>query len=324
MALNLLKPHTKDLGGGFLVRRLLPAAQRQAVGPFVFFDHFGPIQAGPNDNHDVRPHPHIGLATVTYLFEGAMQHRDSTGAVQRIEPGAVNWMTAGRGIVHSERTPDDLRGRVRASHGLQLWAALPEADEALAPAFAHTPAAAIPELELGGACVRVLVGQAFGATSPVATRSPTLYLDIQLQAGDALPLPLAEERAVYAVQGELTLDGEPLPLHTLALLAPGDEPLLAAQGPARAVLVGGAPLGRRHLWWNFVASRPETLVQAAAEWARFTPEGPGPGSAQPGARFAQVPGETEFIPAPSNGPHAGPAGATQAPTPAPGAAGPQA
>ncbi|MDE1950847.1 MAG: pirin family protein, partial [Burkholderiales bacterium] len=174
----VLNPHERDLGGGFVVRRLLPALQRPAVGPFVFFDHFGPISAGPQDNHDVRAHPHIGLATVTYLFEGAMMHRDSTGAVQRIEPGAINWMTAGRGIVHSERTPEDLRGVVRRSHGLQLWAALPEADEEAEPVFAHTEAAAIPELEAGGARLRVLVGEAFGARSPVATRSPTLFVDI--------------------------------------------------------------------------------------------------------------------------------------------------
>ncbi|MDE1927947.1 MAG: pirin family protein, partial [Burkholderiales bacterium] len=184
-----LEPQARDLGGGFVVQRLLPAAARQAVGPFLFFDHFGPVEAGPADNHDVRPHPHIGLATVTYLFEGAMLHRDSTGAVQRIEPGAINWMTAGRGIVHSERTPDDLRGRRRRSHGLQLWAALPQADEESEPVFAHTPAAAIPAFEVGGARLRLLVGSAYGAESPVAVRSPTLFIDLALAAGDALPLP---------------------------------------------------------------------------------------------------------------------------------------
>ncbi len=193
--LQLIRPQQKDLGGGFIVRRLLPAAQRQAVGPFLFFDHFGPITAQPQDNHDVRAHPHIGLATVTYLFEGAMEHRDSTGVVQRIEPGAINWMSAGRGIVHSERTPQDERGHVRRCHGLQLWAALPVADEELAPSFTHTPAAALPQLELGGAGVRVLVGSAFGVTSPVAVSSPTLMLDIRLNAGDAFPLPIATERA---------------------------------------------------------------------------------------------------------------------------------
>jgi redox-sensitive bicupin YhaK (pirin superfamily) len=290
MQLQTLKAHGKDLGGGFTVRRLLPAAARQAVGPFLFFDHFGPVSAGPADDHDVRPHPHIGLATVTYLFEGAMQHRDSTGAVQRIEPGAVNWMTAGRGIVHSERAPDDLRGTTRRSHGLQLWAALPAADEEMAPGFSHTPAVAIPELELGGAVVRVLVGSAFGATSPVAVRSPTLYLDIALQAADAFPLPPAEERAVYVVDGAVELDGQPLQPGTMTVLAPGDEPLLSASSAARAVLIGGAPLGPRHIWWNFVSSRRERIVQAADDWAA--------------GRFAPVPGETGFIPLPKRRPFA--------------------
>lgn len=283
-ALTTLRPQSKDLGGGFTVRRLLPAASRPAVGPFVFFDHFGPITAGADDNHDVRAHPHIGLATVTYLFEGAMQHRDSTGAVQRIEPGAINWMTAGRGVVHSERTPDDLRGRPRRSHGLQLWVALPEADEEMAPSFAHTPAADVPVLEVGGALARVLVGSAFGVSSPVVVRSPTLYLDIALQAGDALPLPLATERAVYVVEGAVQIDGEWLAPQTMTVLPPGDEPLLSADGPARVVLIGGDPLGHRHLWWNFTSSRADRIRQAAQDWAA--------------GRFDPVPGETEFIPLP--------------------------
>jgi redox-sensitive bicupin YhaK (pirin superfamily) len=283
--LELIAPRAHDLGGGFTVRRVLPSAQRQAVGPFLFFDHFGPITAQPHDNHDVRPHPHIGLATVTYLFEGAMLHRDSTGVVQRIEPGAINWMTAGRGIVHSERTPADLRGVGRRSHGLQLWCALPAADEEIEPSFVHTPAAALPEVAIGGARLRVLVGQAFGATSPVVVRSPTLYLDLQLATGDALPLPLAAERAVYAVAGSLRLDGTPLPLHTMVVLDPGDEPMLSADDDdSRAVLIGGEPLGPRHMWWNFVSSRKERIVQAADDWA--------------GGRLGQVPGETEFIPLP--------------------------
>ena len=287
-ASTLIRPHLKDLGGGFTVRRLLPAAQRQAVGPFLFFDHFGPVQASPQDNHDVRPHPHIGLATVTYLIEGAMLHADSTGVVQRIEPGAINWMTAGRGIVHSERTPADLRGVQRRSHGLQLWAALPTADEEIAPSFVHTPAAAIPELEVGGARVRVLVGQAFGVQSPVAVRSPTLYLDIALNPGDAFPLPPATERAVYVVDGAVQIDGEAVPPFTMVVLAPGDEPMLSASSAARAVLIGGDPLGHRHLWWNFVSSRKERLLQAADDWAA--------------GRFDTVPGETESIPLPDKRP----------------------
>lgn len=285
--ITVLQPQAKDLGGGFVVRRLLPAAAQRAVGPFIFFDHFGPIEAGPADEHDVRPHPHIGLATVTYLFEGAMQHRDSTGAVQRIEPGAINWMTAGRGIVHSERTPEDLRGKLRRSHGLQLWLALPAEQEELEPAFTHTPAAALPQLEVGGAQLRVLVGEAFGQASPVRAHSPTLYLDIALQAGDALPLPPAAQRAVYVVEGAVTLDGQPLQPQTMALLPAGEEPMLAAEGTARVVLIGGEPLGPRHLWWNFASSRKERIEQAAADWAA--------------GRFAPVPGETEFIPLPERG-----------------------
>ena len=283
-----LHPHKKDLGGGFVVRRLLPAAVRQAVGPFLFFDHFGPIDVAAGADHDVRPHPHIGLATVTYLFEGAVMHRDSTGAVQRIEPGAINWMTAGRGIVHSERTPEDLRGVARRSHGLQLWAALPAADEEADPSFVHMPAADIPQLEVGGAAVRVLIGSAFGVTSPVAVRSPMIYLDIVLAAGDAFPLPEAAERAIYVVEGTVTLDGHAVPPQTMALLAAGDEPMLAANGDARVVLIGGEPLGPRHIWWNFVSSRRERIVQAADDWTAM--------------RFAAVPGETEFIALPERRP----------------------
>ena len=284
--LTLMAPRRCDLGGGFVVRRLLPSLERQAVGPFLFFDHFGPITAGPGDDHDVRPHPHIGLATVTYLFEGTMLHRDSTGAVQRIEPGAINWMTAGRGIVHSERTPDELRGTTRHTHGLQLWCALPEADEEMAPSFQRTPAAAIPAVEREGARVCVLVGRAFGVASPVATRSPTLYVDVSLAAGAALALPdAAAERAVYSVDHAVELDGQPLPAHTMAVLLPGGEPSLRAPAGARVVLIGGEPLGRRHMVWNFVSSRRERIVQAQQDW-----------QAQ---RFDRVPGETEFIPLPA-------------------------
>jgi redox-sensitive bicupin YhaK (pirin superfamily) len=283
-----ITPHAKDLGGGFVVRRLLPSAQRQGVGPFVFFDHFGPITASPADNHDVRPHPHIGLATVTYLFEGAMMHRDSTGIVQRIEPGAINWMTAGRGIVHSERTPEDLRGQTRRSHGLQLWAALPAAAEEVAPSFQHTPAAALPELEVGGARLRVLVGEAFGAVSPVAAASPTLYVDIALEAGAAFPLPPARERALYGVDAPFELDGTTIPPQTMVVIAEGEEPMLSASNDARVVLIGGEPLGHRHMWWNFVSSRRERIVQAADDWAA--------------QRFEPVPGETDFIPLPEKRP----------------------
>jgi redox-sensitive bicupin YhaK (pirin superfamily) len=284
--MELLSAHSKDLGGGFTVRRLLPSATRRAVGPFVFFDHFGPIDASPEDNHDVRPHPHIGLATVTYLFEGAMQHRDSTGVVQRIEPGAINLMSAGRGIVHSERTPDDLRSVPRRSHGLQLWLALPEADEEVAPAFSHTPETAIPRWAWGGVSARVLIGSAFGVMSPVPTHSPTLYIDMQLARGAqvALPSAWAEERALYALDGACRLDGEAMAPQTMAVLPAGQEVQLSAEENMRCVLIGGAPLGPRFMWWNFVSSRKERIAQAAEAWAM-----------QPNDMFPQVEGESEFI-----------------------------
>lgn len=282
---HLLKPHEKDLGGGFIVRRLLPAGARQAVGPFIFFDHFGPLDVPADANHDVRQHPHIGLATVTYLFEGAMEHKDSVGSVQRIEPGAINWMTAGSGIVHAERTPDDLIGKPRRSHGLQLWAALPRQFEEVAPSFAHTPAGDIPVVANEGGEVRVLIGSAFGHTSPVATFSPTLYLDVTLEQGavfsfDALP----EQAAVYPIQGSIEVDGQPLPAHTMALLD-GASVHVAATEAARFVLIGGAALdGHRFIWWNFVSSSKERLMQAADLWDQ--------------RGFAMVAGETESIPAP--------------------------
>lgn len=293
-ALLMLQAHAKDLGGGFVVRRLLPSAACRAVGPFVFFDHFGPIDARPEDNHDVRPHPHIGLATVTYLFEGAMQHRDSTGVMQRIEPGAINLMIAGRGVVHSERTPDDLRRVARRSHGLQLWLALPEADEEVAPGFSHTPETAIPRWAKGGVSARVLIGSAWGVTSPVPTRSPTLYVDLQLAPGAQLSLPAAwaEERALYAVDCACRLGEQMIAPRTMAVLPAGQELRLSAEGNLRCVLIGGAPLGQRFMWWNFVSSRKERIAQAADDWA-----------AQPNAAFPQVDGESEFIPLPERRPN---------------------
>lgn len=284
---DILNGHIKDLGGGFVVRRLLPAARRRSVGPFIFFDHFGPATERPQDNHDVRPHPHIGLATVTYLFEGAMMHRDSLGVVQKIEPGAINWMTAGRGIAHSERKPEDLQGSTYVNHGLQLWAALPREFEEVEPSFAHTPAADIPELVVDGATVRVLIGEAFGRRSPVATMSQTLYLDVQLPAGTTLQLPpVAAEMAVYVVDGGLVVDGNAQAALTMAVLTAGAGAALAApDGPARFVVIGGEPLDApRHMWWNFVSSRKERIVQAADDWEA--------------GRFAPVPGEAEFIPLP--------------------------
>ncbi|WLI90933.1 pirin family protein [Massilia sp. R2A-15] len=277
------KPHEKDLGGGFMVRRILPAAAKQAVGPFIFFDHFGPIDAPPDANHDVRPHPHIGLATVTYLFEGAMLHRDSLGSVQRIEPGAINWMTAGSGIVHSERTPPDLVGKARRSHGLQLWAALPKEHEEGPPGFSHTAADQIPVAPFDGGVARVLIGSAFGLTSPVATFSETLYLDIRLDAGAELVLDkLPEEAAIYPVAGELAIDGEALAPHTMAYFETGGRPRITTATGVQFVVIGGAPLdGHRFLFWNFVSSSKERLAQAADDWEQ--------------QRYAKVPGETEWI-----------------------------
>ena len=281
-----LRAHEKDLGGGFKVRRLLPSSAMQAVGPFIFFDHFGPIDADPAANHDVRPHPHIGLATVTYLYEGAMMHRDSVGSVQRIEPGAINWMTAGSGIVHSERTPDDLRGKPRRSHGLQLWAALPQSHEEVPASFSHTPASAIPEVVFDGGMARVLIGSAFGKTSPVPTFSETLYLDIALEAGAELLLDnLPEQAAIYVVAGELTIDGEPLPPNVMAVVQTGSGARLTTQTGVKFVVIGGAPLdGHRYIFWNFVSSSKERLAKASEDWEQ--------------QRYAMVPGETEYIPLP--------------------------
>jgi redox-sensitive bicupin YhaK (pirin superfamily) len=284
---HYLKAHEKDLGGGFVVKRLLPAAAKQSVGPFIFFDHFGPIDVVADADHDVRPHPHIGLATVTYLYEGAMEHRDSVGSVQRIEPGAINWMTAGRGIVHSERTPQDLKGQPRRSHGLQLWAALPQAHEEDAPSFAHTPASAIPVARFDGGQARVLIGSAFGLQSPVATFSETLYLDIALDAGGALDLgELPEEAAIYVIDGDVAIDGEPQSDGVMAYLDPGSGARISSVGGARCVLIGGAALdGPRYIFWNFVSSSRTRISSASDDWEQ--------------QRFAAVPGETEFIPLPS-------------------------
>jgi redox-sensitive bicupin YhaK (pirin superfamily) len=240
----------------------------------------------PGVNHDVRPHPHIGLATVTYLYEGAMMHRDSLGTEQMIEPGAVNWMSAGRGIVHSERRPDELRDKQYVDHGLQLWVALPREHEEDPPSFRHTPAAAIPELSVGDAKVRLLVGKAFGKASPVETPAPTLYLDVMLPAGGSLQLPaLAPELAVYPVLGELAVDGDALPVGVMAVLTPAAPVMLTADAACRFVVIGGDPLdGPRHMWWNFVSSSKERILQAADDW-----------QAQ---RMGKVPNDDELIPLP--------------------------
>lgn len=285
--MTLLVPgKPKDLGGGFVVNRLLPAIERRAVGPFVFFDHFGPTSIGPGTNIDVRPHPHIGLATVTYLIEGAMMHRDSLGSVQRIEPGAINWMTAGRGIVHSERRPEDLRGASYRLHGLQLWVALPHEAEEQEPAFTHTPVGELPTFVEQQVRVRVMVGIAFGCRSPVQPASDTLFVSLGFEPGGRLRLPvLAPEIAVLPLTQDLIVDGAVIRRGTLAVLDAGRGAQLDVPAGGEVVIVGGAPLdGPRHLWWNFVASSEARIRRAAEDWAQ--------------QRYGHVPGETETIPLP--------------------------
>ena len=281
-----LTGHEHDLGDGFIVRRLLPSGVRQAVGPILFFDHFGPVTIAPGKGNNVRPHPHIGLATVSYLFDGAIMHRDSLGSVQQIEPGAINWMTAGSGIVHSEREPEELHNAEYKLHGIQLWAALPIAHEETAPTFIHTPADSIPHVQQGDANVRVLIGSAFGATSPVKTFSETLYLDVQLAQGGKFNLPvLAEEMAVYPLDGALGIGGETVEPGTLAVLRAGTAVDIEAAGASRFMVLGGEPLeSHRFMWWNFVSSRKERIEQAAADW-----------EAQ---RIGKIAGGDEFIPLP--------------------------
>lgn len=278
-----IEPRIRSLGE-FDVRRVLPAAQRRMVGPFVFLDHMGPAVFPPGQGIAVRPHPHIGLATITYLFEGEIMHRDSLGYRQLIQSGAVNLMTAGRGIVHSERASDDLAVTSRL-HGMQSWIALPLELEEMEPSFIHYPASGLPELALDGCTVRVIMGKAYGVDSPVLTYSPTLYAELRLPAGAALTvLDEAPERAVYMVSGKVEIGGRAYGEGTLAVLRPGVEAPLHAVTDTCAMLLGGAPLGARHIWWNFVSSRAERIEQARKDWADM--------------RFGSVPGDDEFIPLP--------------------------
>ena len=281
----LLKPHTKNLGG-FEVQRLLPSIEAQMVGPFIFFDHFGPASFPPGEGVDVRPHPHIGLATVTYLFEGAMMHRDSLGSVQRIEPGDVNWMTAGAGIVHSERTSPEDRASGHRLHGLQTWVALPKAHEQGEPSFAHYAGASLPKIALPGVTMRLIAGTAFGQRSPASTFSPMFYVAVDMEAGSAFDLyPEHEERGVYAIEGELLVAGEALSLHHMAVLKPWSTVRIEARSRVVLVLIGGSKLdGERLIWWNFVASSRDLIDSASARWRE--------------RKFAPVPDETEFIPLP--------------------------
>ena len=283
---TIVVPRSRDIGG-FEVRRVLPAAKRRMVGPFVFFDQMGPAGFGPGAGLDVRPHPHIGLATVTYLFEGEQVHRDTLGTTQTIRPGDVNWMTAGRGIAHSERTDAALRRTGSRLAGIQSWMALPRAHEETEPAFAHHPGASLPLIEGDGARVRLIAGALWGARSPLATFSETLYADIALDAGATLAIPADHsERALYPVDGVIALDGETYEAGQLLVLKPGATITLGAFAPARAMLLGGEPMdGPRHIWWNFVSSSAERIEQAKADWQ--------------GGRFPKIPGDdVEFIPLP--------------------------
>ncbi|HVW72022.1 MAG TPA: pirin family protein [Rhizomicrobium sp.] len=279
-----------DLGDGFFVTRLLPQIARRSIGPFVFFDYFGPVDFQPGKGVDVRPHPHIGLATVTYLFDGAQMHRDTLGSVQEITPGDVNWMTAGRGIAHSERTGAQMRARGHRLHGIQSWVGLPQADEEAPPAFQHFGRAELPEWEDKGVILRLIAGEAFGQKSPVKVFSPIFYADARFAAGGALHYTADhEERAFFVVDGEIqTSEAEAHVAGAMLMLDRDEEVTLYADAPARVMLLGGAPLdGPRHIWWNFVSSSQDRIERAKQEWKD--------------GRFGLIPGDDqEFIPLPED------------------------
>jgi redox-sensitive bicupin YhaK (pirin superfamily) len=281
----VIVPRARDLGG-FSVRRALPSSQRQMVGPFIFFDQMGPAEFLLGAGMDVRPHPHIGLSTVTYLFEGQIIHRDSLGTVLPIRPGELNWMTAGRGIAHSERTPPELRSVGTKLFGIQSWVALSAADEETEPDFLHYGANDLPVLEHEGKVVRVIAGSLLGASSPVRTSSPMFYSDISLGVGASVPLdPVYDERAIYTVAGEVEIAGDIFGPAQLLVFRPGDRITIRANTDARFMALGGEPMdGPRHIWWNFVSSRRDRIEQAKADWKM--------------ARFDAVPGDTEFVPLP--------------------------
>ncbi|WP_136620712.1 MULTISPECIES: pirin family protein [Mesorhizobium] len=281
-------PNAKDIGG-FQVRRALPTAKRRLVGPFIFFDRMGPAILRAGQALDVRPHPHIGLSTVTYLFDGRIRHRDSLGTEMVIQPGDVNLMTAGRGIVHSERTPEELRGAPMSISGLQTWLALPDGKEEVAPVFENTAALRLPEIDAEGVSGRVVIGDFQGLRSPVRADSETLYADLRLAPGASVKIPAdAEERAIYTLEGEVSISGDVFPAERLLVFRPGDEIVVSSQTGAHFMLFGGASLGsQRYIWWNFVSSSKERIEQAKQEWKT--------------GRFDIVPGdEEEFIPLPES------------------------
>ncbi len=282
--LRVLKPGLTNLGG-FQVRRVLPSRFRRKVGPWIFFDHIGPASFKAGDGVDVRPHPHINLATVTYLFEGQFLHRDSIGSVQVINPGDINLMVAGKGIVHSERTPPDLRRSGHTIHGLQLWLAMPEAYEEIPPAFYHYDANQLPTAQIDGVGLRVMVGSAFGLTSPVKTFAQTLYIEANLNAGQHLSLPAVEERAIYVASGTVSINNSILDAFSMAILDSRAGISVRAETDSRVVLIGGETLSERFIDWNFVSSDKARIAQAKQDWQA--------------GRFAKVPGDDqESIPLP--------------------------
>ncbi len=277
----------RELGDGFSVARVLPQAHQRTVGPFVFFDYFGPAAFPPGHGIDVRPHPHIGLATITYLFEGSQVHRDSLGNVQEIVPGDVNWMTAGRGIVHSERTGPEVRARGHRMHGIQSWVGLPQKNEEDPPSFQHVGKERLPSREQDGVNLRLVTGKAFGLASPVVVPMEIFYADAQMRAGSRIALPDDyAERGAMVVGGVVESGGARHEDGAMIVFDKGESAEIVAVGDARVMLLGGAPLdGPRHLWWNFVSSSKERIERAKAEWKE--------------GRFARIPGETEFIPLPT-------------------------
>lgn len=284
MIKHLLRPAEKDLGG-LIVRRLFPVVGHKNVGPFVFFDHFGALGFAPGEGMDIPPHPHIGLSTVTYLFDGEILHRDSLGNVQAIKPGEINLMVSGKGIVHSERTAPDIREDGQMLHGLQLWLALPREDEDCEPAFYHYDAVEIPSLSANGCQLKVLIGEAYGLRSPVFTHCPTLYFECRLEAGVNLELPVdIEEMGVFVISGQVKSGGGTIHQHQLAILDTSQLESLSASTQSHFVVIGGEPQGKRHIYWNFVSTAGEKIEQAKQDWRL--------------GNFPPVPGETEFIPLP--------------------------
>jgi hypothetical protein len=279
----VLEPRAADVGA-LSVKRALPSPRRRMVGPFIFWDEMGPAMPAAGDGLDVRPHPHIGLATVTYLFDGEIRHRDSLGSDQRIRPGDVNLMVAGRGIVHSERTPPEGRDGTMRLHGIQSWIALPDGEEERAPSFAHTPAADLPRHVAEGAAATVVMGTAFGLTSPVECFSETLYLDVTLDPGGAIDVPDVPEAALYVVDGEVSVTGRAHPAGRMLIREAAGAMTVTATGHARVMVLGGAPVGPRHIWWNFVSSDPAAIERAKEDWRA--------------RRFDPVPDDDSFIPLP--------------------------